>query len=296
MGQMDGIEVFVKVIQTGSFTGAAKLLNMPVTTVSGKIREVERRLGTTLIHRTTRKLSITEAGKTYFKHCLVALNEVNLAESALKDSQSEPEGLLRITAPPDLGHSVLPPLVKKYLARFPKTKVELILTNRFVDLVGESVDLALRGGPMKDSSLIAKKFKDTEGSLWASSQYLSKRGVPKNVSDLDKFDFLGFKVIGNKIKLTDGKKTATVQINPRIVVDDMEAVKGFVLAGDGIGIMPSIICEAEIKGGKIIQVLPDWKIDIGPSAKVVLSFVYPPHRFVPPKVKAFIELATGSLK
>lgn len=294
MGQLDGIDVFVKVVQTGSFTGAAKLLNMPVTTVSGKIRELERRLGVTLIHRTTRKLSITESGQTYFKHCLTALNEVTIAESALKDSQSEPEGLLRITAAPDLGHAVLPSLVKKYLAKYPKVKVELILTNRIVDLVGESVDLALRAGAMKDSTLIAKKFKETEGSLWASSQYIHKHGAPKNISDLEKFDFLGIKMIGNKIKFTDGKKTATIQIKPRITLDDMEAVKIFVLAGDGIGIMPSIICEQELKNGKLVQLLPDWRIDVGPSAKVVMSFVYPPHRFVPPKVKAFIELATGS--
>ncbi|MBK7844501.1 MAG: LysR family transcriptional regulator [Bdellovibrionales bacterium] len=295
MGQLDGIDVFVKVIQAGSFTGAAKLLNMPVTTVSGKIRELERRLGVTLIHRTTRKLSITESGQTYFKHCLTALNEVTTAENALKDSKAEPEGLLRITAAPDLGHAVLPPLVKKYLAKYPKVKIELILTNRMIDLVGESVDLALRAGPMKDSTLITKKFKETEGSLWASSQFINKHGAPKNISELEKYDFLGFKIIGNKLKFTDGKKTATIQISPRITLDDMEAVKIFVLADHGIGIMPSIICEQEIKSGKLVQLLPEWRIDIGPSAKVVMSFVYPPHRFVPAKVKAFIELAVGNL-
>src|SRR5690606_1413119 len=144
MNRLDGIDVFVKVVQCGSFSGAARLLGMPVTTVSGKVAALERRLGVTLIRRTTRKLSITQAGETYFAHCVRALEAVSAAEKSLSSAKAEPEGLLRVTAPPDIGHLILPPIVREYLKAHPKTRIELILTNRIVDLVGEGVDLAIR--------------------------------------------------------------------------------------------------------------------------------------------------------
>lgn len=162
MNSLDGIDVFVKVVQAGSFSAAARLLAMPLTTVSGKVASLEKRLGITLIQRTTRKLNITQAGDAYFKHCVRALEEMNAGEKEILTTRSEPEGLLRITAPADLGHSLLPAVVRNYLKTYPKTQIELLLTDRVVDLVGEGVDLAIRVGPLKDSSLIARKFRDGE--------------------------------------------------------------------------------------------------------------------------------------
>lgn len=297
MSQLDGIDVFVKVIQSGSFSGAARLLGMPVTTVSGKVAALERRLGVTLLHRTTRKLSITEAGKIYFAHCVRALEEVSAAEKSLFSAKAEPEGLLRITAPPDVGHLILPHIVQDYLKTYPKTQIELILTNRIVDLVGEGVDLAIRAGPLKDSSLVARRFLELEIALYASSKYIKKNGLPRFPKDLMEHDFIAFRPFSDKLKLQSHKgETFKAVLRPRIIADDIEAIKLFIAAGDGVGISSPFICEQEIASGKFVKILPTWSLDFNIGPKSLLSFVYPPQKYVSPKIQAFIELATRSCK
>lgn len=294
MGNFAGIDVFVRVVQAGSFSAAAKLLDMPVTTVSGKIAALEKRLGITLIHRTTRRLSITQAGQNYFQHCVRALDEMTAAEKELFASKLEPEGRLRLTAAPDIGHLVLPPLIRKFLSLYPKVQVELILTNRFVDLVSEGVDLAIRVGNLKDSSLIARKFRDVQIGLWASQTYAKKYPLPKTPSDLKEHAIVAFGTMSTHLTLSKNGKSMEVPIEPRIIVDDMEAVKNFVSGGDGIGVLSSLICEPEIASSKLVQVLPQWELQLDNSSICQISFVYPPQRFVPLKVQAFIELALKS--
>lgn len=288
---MDGINIFVKVIQCGGFSAAAKQLRMPVTTVSGKIASLEKRLGVTLIQRTTRKIHITPAGQTYFKHCLEAVETMAAADRELSTSKLEPRGLLRLTAPPDVGHLLLPPIVRAYLNTYPDAQVELILTSRPVDLIDEGVDLALRAGPMKDSSLVARKFLDVHPVLLASSAYAKKHPLPRHPSDLIEHVFVSFTGFGDRFKFTHGAESAKVSLTPRLRVDDIEAVKVFLSAGEGIAILPAIICQSEIQSGKLVRVLPKWDLDIGSGFRHHLSFVYPPQKFVPPKVQAFIELA-----
>ena len=140
---LDGIEVFVKVLESGSFSRAAKLLGMPNSTVSAKVSALEKRLGVTLLQRTTRKLRATPAGETYFQQCVLALERLKAAESELTSAQREPQGLLRVTAPADIGHSLLATLVRGFLQRYPKAEVELVVTNRVLDLIAEGVDLAM---------------------------------------------------------------------------------------------------------------------------------------------------------
>ncbi len=293
MSNLDGIDVFVKVVQCGSFSAAARLMAMPVTTVSGKIASLEKRLGITLIQRTTRKLNITQAGEAYFKHCLRALDEMSAGEKELSKTKAQPEGLLRITAPADMGHTLLPPVIRSYLNAFPKIRVELILTNRFVDLVGEGVDLAVRAGALKDSSLIAKKIRTDTIGLWASASYIKKHGSLIRPEELLKHSFIGNKLVGDSISLSNGREAVKVEMQPRIIVDDMEAAKMFVTGGDGIGVLPSFICEKDFASGKAVRVLPKWTIEDGAGA-IPISLVYPQQRFVPPKVQAFIEVAVNT--
>jgi DNA-binding transcriptional LysR family regulator len=268
---------------------------MPVTTVSGKIASLEKRLGITLIQRTTRKLSVTQAGDAYFKHCLKALDEMSAGEREISTTKAQPEGLLRITAPADMGHTLLPPVIRAYLNAFPKTQVELLLTNRFVDLVGEGVDLAVRAGALQDSSLIAKRIKTDAIGLWASASYIKKNGSPARPDELLKHSFIGNNLIGNPIHLTNGREAVKIEVQPRIIVDDMEAVKMFVTSGDGISALPSFMCEKDFASGKAVKILPKWAIDVGAGA-VQISLVYPQQRFVPLKVQAFIEVATKTYK
>ncbi len=290
MNNLDGIDVYVKVVQAGSFSAAARLLGMPVTTVSGKIASLEKRLGVTLIQRTTRKLNVTQAGDAYFKHCIRALEEMSAAERNLLTSQSEPAGVLRITAPSVLGRSILPPIVRTFLKTYPKTKVDLLLTDRIVDLVGERVDLAIRVGPLNDSSLIARRFKDADVFLWTSPSYAAKHGLPRHPKELGDHSFISHRCIGSPFKLVSGRQVHSTEIDSRIVVDDFEAIKLFILTGDGIGLLSPLICETEAAKKKLIRVLPGWSLQIG-SGQAFFHFVYPSQKYVSQNTQAFIELA-----
>lgn len=282
---LDGIDVFVKVIQAGSFSGAARLLGMPTTTVSGKVAALEKRLGTTLIHRTTRKLSVTTAGEAFFQRCVKALDEISAGESEIENVKSEPEGLLKITTVADIGHTLLPPIINGYLKKYPKMKIELILTNRLVDLVSEGVDLAIRIGKLKDSTMMSKQFLESRGHLWATPAYLKKYGIPNHPRDLKKHQFIKFSSSFDPIVLTNGKESFDVSPQGRITVDDMQAMKTFTLANEAIGIIPQFLCEKEEASGKLIKILPHWSW----AVYFLLTFVYPPQRFVSPKVQSFIE-------
>jgi len=141
---LDAIAVFVRVVEAGSFSAAARRMGMPKATVSAKVARLEKRLGLSLLQRTTRKVRVTEAGEQYFRHCASAIREVEVAEAALQSASGKPSGVLKVTAPVDLGHTLLPRIVHAYAATYPDVTLELLVTNRIVDLVGEGIDLAIR--------------------------------------------------------------------------------------------------------------------------------------------------------
>lgn len=293
ISSLEGIDIFVKVVDCSSFTGAARLLGMPVTTVSGQIRALEARLGASLLNRTTRKVTATEFGRIYYQHCIKAVEEMANAERALQSSQSEPEGILRLTASPDIGHQVLPPIIKRYLSKYPKVRVDLILTNRTIDLVGESVDLAIRPGPLRDSVLIAKKFRESESFLCASAEYIKRFGLPRSFSDIISHAFVHFKPFGDPVFLTDGKGNREISPRSKIMVDDLEAAKVYVQESIGIGLLPALICEKELKSEKLVKIFPQWRFLRQGQTIGQLFIVYPPHKFVPPKIRAFVEIAVA---
>src|SRR4051812_34855558 len=171
---LNAISVFVKVVEAGSFSGAARLLNMPKTTVSARVAALEASLRVTLIHRTTRKLHVTEPGRRYFAHCLAAMHELEKAHTELASASQEPQGLFRVTAPVDIGHALLPKVVAAFVEKYPRVQVELLLSNRVVDLVAEGVDLALRAGARRDSTLVGQRFFELTANIWASPAYLAR--------------------------------------------------------------------------------------------------------------------------
>ena len=286
MNTFDAIPVFVKVVEAGSFSAAARLLNMPKTTVSAKIAALEKRLELKLIQRTTRKLHVTEAGMKYFRHCASALHEIELGEAALQSTQGEPTGVLRVTAPVDIGHLVLPRITQAYLARYPGASVELLVSNRFVDLIGEGVDLAIRAGTLKDSSLVAKRFFDVEANLWCSPGYLRQLGAVSHPRGLTKASFIKFKAI-NTLRLTNGKSTVEVPMTGRIVADDLETIKALAVLEAGIAYLPPFLAADAVRAGSLVAVLPRWKS----QSMGGMSFVYAGRKYTAPKVQAFIQIA-----
>ncbi len=283
---LDAIAVFVKVVEAGSFAGAARLLKMPKTTVSAKVAALEKRLGTILIQRTTRKLHVTEAGERYFRHCANAVREIELGESALLATQNTPTGLLKLTSPIDLGHTLLPKIVHAYLEQYPGTSVELVLASRIADLVGEGIDLAIRAGRLEDSSLIAKPFMPITINLWSSPGYLASAGSPAHPRELRKHRLIALSSMAAP-HLTNGKSSVQVAVTSRVVTDDFEAVKAMVMAGEGIGWLPDFLVADAAASGALIPVLPNWKAEgIGG-----FSFVYPGKKYASPKVQAFMATA-----
>lgn len=284
---LEGIDIFVKVIQTGSFTKAAQALKRPVTTVSDKVAQLEKRLGVTLIHRTTRQLKLTQVGESYYEKCLRALAEFEEAEQQLQVLKSEPQGRLRVTTSIDVGHSVMPQLAKRFLLKYPNVKLDLIVTNRRVDLVAEGIDLAIRIGKLTDSTYRARKFLEASASFWATPEIIKKHGMPQTPKQLEKMPTVGFALQKNQsVEMTRNKEKIKIHLQSRIQVDDMETLKQMALESIGIGLLPNFICEKEEDSGRLIRLLPEWTWN-----KIPLSFVYPDQKFVSPNVKAFIDLA-----
>jgi DNA-binding transcriptional LysR family regulator len=285
--ELDAIAIFVKVMQAGSFSRAAKVLGMPNSTVSAKVSALEKRLGVTLLQRTTRRLHATQAGEAYFQRCVRALEDLQAAENELETSRGEPKGLLRLTAPVEVGHNLLPALVHAYIGKFPQMTVELIVTNRVLDLVAEGLDLAIRAGDLKDSGLIAKRFVLGQFTLWASPSYLAKHPAPRQPKELAAHDYLEFLPFKNKrLDLTNGRETIRVAVTGRAASDDFETLRTLAVLGNGIAYLPGFLCAEEAKEKKLVRVLPQWHGGGSP-----VSLVYPAQRFVAPKVRGFIAVA-----
>jgi len=286
---MDPIAVFVKVVEAGSFSVAARRLGMPKTTVSAKVAGLERRLGIRLIQRTTRKLRMTEAGETYFHRCAIATREIELGEAELQSAREKPYGVLKITAPVDFGRAVLPRIVRAYTAKYPDVSVELLVTNRIVDLVEEGVDLAIRwAGALEDSSLVARRFIETRSNLWASPKYMKGLGSPTHPRDLVKAAFVSHPVLKTVI-LTNGRSDFELQLNGRVNADDLEVVVALVSLGEGIAWLPDFLVAEAVEAGKLVRVFSQWR----PKKQQLWTyyFVYAGSRYALPKVKCFIQTA-----
>lgn len=289
---LNEIRVFVKVAQAGSFSQAAKQLGMPNSTVSARVSALERRLGVTLLQRTTRTLRLTEAGERYFHQVSEGMEDILRAEAEISTSQTEPQGLLRITAPIDMGNTHFVELVCTFKRNYPKVSLELIFSDRRLDLVAEGVDVAIRAGELKDSGLIAKKLGQICWTAYASPTYLERAGTPAHPKDLRRHDCLQFTALGKESwRLVGGKRTVNVPLARRVIGNDMMLIKKLALSDMGIALLPTYACRAEVKSGKLVRVLPGHHAKLDP-----VHLVYPGQKFVPPKLRAFIEIADAIFK
>ncbi|MFN3146268.1 MAG: LysR family transcriptional regulator [Paracoccaceae bacterium] len=282
---LDGIDVFTEVVDAQSFSRAARRLGMPVSTVSARVARLEDRLGATLIRRTTRQLSVTPLGQRYYDRCVRALAEMAAAERELADASEDPSGPLHISAAADLAQFKLVPVIDAYLARHPRTTVDLSVTNRHVDLIAEDVDLAVRIGTLPDSSLVARRYFEARMGLWATPAYLDRHGTPQSPADLAGHGLVRLSRDTGALRLLDGEgQPVPLDMPARIAADDMQSCRSFALAGAGIAILPDFIGNAP--DAPLVRVLPRIA-----SAPIAPAFVYPAQRFVPRTVRAFIDLA-----
>jgi len=281
---LNEIVVFARVVEAGSFTAAARELGMPKSTVSRKVSDLESRLGARLLQRTTRKLSLTDVGNTYYQHARRVVDEVEEAERAVTQMQEAPRGLLRITTP--LTFRYLGSIVASFLERYPDVQVEMVGTDRVVDLIDEGFDLAVRAGELADSTLIARSLGSERSVIAANPQFIDRRGAPSSPSDLAEIDCVVFSGTSDPTNWTlrgDGE-TVTTRVSARLTVNDFEVVRQVAVAGGGIALLPLSLCCDDLRAGRLVRVLPDW---CSPAAPI--HAVYPSTRHLSPKVSAFLD-------
>jgi DNA-binding transcriptional LysR family regulator len=283
--------VFVKVVQAGSFSAAARQLGLPTSTISTRISRLEKRLGITLLQRTTRRLSLTEAGTVYYHHASQGLSYLLEAEAAIDEARKRPQGKLKVTAPADLGDSMLAKLIERTQLEFPELEMELILTDLYVDLVAEGVDVAIRTGDLRDSSLVAKSLGTIHWAIFASRDYL-ERSAPLDVPhDIHAHHCLQFTPMGRDIwNLSNVESNLSIPLQARTMANSIGIVKSMAENGQGIALLPAFICKQGLISGDLLRVLPEWQGKADP-----VHLVYPKQRFMPPKLRAFLDIAQNEL-
>lgn len=277
--------IFVKVVEAEGFTAAATNLGLPKSTVSRKISELESRLGARLLQRTTRSVRPTELGALYYERCARLVTEAEEAERAISQCQEQPRGLLRITLPVDIGISIMPAVTREFMQQYPEIRLQVDVSDRYVDLVGEGFDLAIRAGVLEDSTLVAHRLYTDRMLVCATPGYLKQRGIPRSPEDLKQHDCVVFSVLRSSetLKFTRQRGEVVVEISGRMGINNLNAIRGVCLTGAGIGLLPELHCQDLIATGELVSVLDDWSVREGG-----IYAVYPSPRHLTPKVRAFI--------
>ncbi|WP_374406390.1 LysR family transcriptional regulator [Hydrogenophaga sp.] len=286
--ELSHLDTFVKVVQTGSFTRAAEQLHSQKAHVSRVVSQLETDLGVRLLERTTRSLSLTEVGREFFERAVGILGAAEDARRAVQQAHGEPRGTLRLTCGVEFGQLAVNDWVRHYLRRHPNANVDLEMTGRVVDIVHEGFDLAVRVGPLADSTLAARKLGDLHYGLFAAPAYLQRRPAPVAPDDLGGHDIVLFSGARRRMTWTFSRGNDGRSIEPaaRLRVNNHFAVRDAGLDGLGIAQLPLLLAHPEVARGALVPVMADWNL---PSAPV--HAVFASARYLTPKVRAFIDLA-----
>ncbi|WP_275630135.1 LysR substrate-binding domain-containing protein [Pseudomonas sp. 273] len=293
MQDLNDLFYFAKVVEAGGFAAAGRELGLPKSRLSRRVAELEARLNARLLQRTTRKLALTDIGERYYRHCQAMLVEAEMADEVVAQLSAEPRGRVRLSCPVALAETSLNAMLPGFLAGFPQVNLELLLTNRRVDLVNEGVDVALRvrAPGDEDPSLVTRRLRPAAAVLVAAPELLRGRQL-QGPDDLAGLPVLG--AIGNDRKVHlqlhgPGGEVRELALEARLAAEDFNLRKNVALAGLGITTLPLYYCQEELAGGQLARVLPDWR---EPAA--FLQAVYPHRRGLLPAVRALIDyLAEG---
>lgn len=294
MDRFTALRVFRAIAQEGSFAGAGRRLTLSASAISKNLAELEAHLGVRLVHRTTRRMALTEEGRAYLDAVAGALDGLADAERTLSPAGAEPSGLLRVSAPLTVALTWLSPAIPGFLARHKLLRLDLSLDDRRVDLVREGFDLVIRGSDhLEDSSLIARRLMTMRHVLCAAPAYLDAAGTPRSPGDLKAHECIRFSLSGHADVWTfrrDGR-TERVAVEGRYVVGSSLAVRDALLAGFGLHLIPRAYVEKDLASGRLVPLLTEWTAD-----ETVLYAVYPSRRFTAPKVRAFVDFLADTFK
>ncbi|HWT97048.1 MAG TPA: LysR family transcriptional regulator [Terriglobales bacterium] len=288
MDLISAMRTYRQVVDSASFTAAAQTLGLSKAAVSKQISDLEAHLGAALLHRTTRRLNVTEAGQLYFDRCQRLLDELDTAEAEMRNLQTEPSGRLRISAPGNFGEAVLGPIICELQKRYPKITLQIELSNRFVDLLEEGFDAALRiRTTLPDSSLIARRLCAVDRVAVAAPSYLKKYGVPKHPRDLAEHNCMIYTLSTAPYDWTFNTPSGphTVRVNGTIQSNNSQLLVEPLRAGSGIALLPAFSVGADIQSGKLKRILDQFPVD-----RHELYVVYPHNRHLSPKVRVLVDL------
>lgn len=289
MQDLNDMLYFAEVVERGGFAAAGRALGIPKSRLSRRVSDLEAHLGVRLLQRTTRKLSLTEVGESYLRHCQAMREAAQAAADAVAQVQTEPRGTVRVSCPVTLAQTVLGELMPMFLERHPQVRVEMQVTNRAVNLVEEGIDVALRVRANLDDSgsMVVKRLDDAVQVLVASPQLLARQGTPTTLQELTGLDSMAMSAADGRTSLRligpDGREEI-VQLTPRYVADDLLTLKFAALAGTGMCWLPDYMCHAELHEGRLTRILPQWSTPRG-----VVHAVFPSRRGMAPAVRRLLD-------
>ena len=287
MDRLTEMEAFATVVDQGGFTDAAKKMGISKSAVSKHVSSLEARLGARLLNRTTRRVSPTEIGLAYYDRARRVLNDAGEADALVTSMQSAPSGLLRISVATDFGVNHLSPILGDFLREFPEITINMVLNNRYVELISEGFDIAIRIGELEDSTLRARKLAETKKRMIASPAYFEKYGRPSRIDDLNEHKLLHYSNQANsavwKLTAPSGEKRQ-VRTAGWLTVNDGQSLLNAAVSGLGIAYLHSFLYADAMRKGLVEEAIPDLPVDVQG-----IYAVYPPGRFTQPKVRAFID-------
>ena len=295
MRDLNDLLFFASVVDKGGFAAAERALGVPKSRLSRRVAHLEQELGVRLLQRTTRRLALTEVGRVYYRHCQAMLDEAQAAQRAVEQVVALPRGPLRVSCPVPIAQNDLALLLPKFLAAYPEVRLELLVSNRRIDLVEEGVDVALRVRVpgQEDEQLATRRFRRSCTMLIAAPHCLDNHAAIVTPEDLQNVPVVGMPGADWKLHWPLTHKEHGVRaltLTPRLAADDFTVLREAVLGGMGVGLMPLAYCHAELSSGQVVQVLPDWQSPAGQ-----LHAVYPSRRGLLPAVRAFLDFLAEHL-
>ncbi|GKS84624.1 LysR family transcriptional regulator [Acidovorax sp. SUPP1855] len=287
---------FAEVVERGGFAAAGRALGIPKSRLSRRVSDLEAHLGVRLLQRTTRKLSLTEVGEAYLRHCQAMRESAQAAADTVAHVQAEPRGTIRVVCPVTIAQTLLGEMMPVFMARYPLVRVEIQVSNRVVNLVEEGVDVALRVRAKLDDSgsMVIKRLSEGDLLLVASPAQLARQGTPHTLEELARMDSIAMSAADGRASLRlvgPGGQEAVWQHSPRYVADDLLTLKLAAQGGVGICWLPDYMCQDELRSGRLVHLLPDWAPERG-----VMHAVFPSRRGLTPAVRRFLDFLGETLQ
>ena len=289
MQDLNDMVYFAEVVDQGGFAAAGRSLGIPKSRLSRRVAELEAQLGARLLQRTTRRVALTDAGDAFYRHCAAMRESARAAQDAVAALQVAPRGLVRLSCPVTLAQSVLGDALPAFLQRYPEVRIDMLVSNRPVNLLDEGIDVALRVRQTLDDSgsLVVKRLGHSRSVLVASPALLARQGTPTRPEELGQLDTVAMSAVDGRssIRLVGpGGATHVFEHRPRYAADDLLAVRAAVLGGVGMSFLPDYLCTEGLGSGQLVHVLPGWEPPPG-----ILHAVFPSRRGLLPAVRALLD-------